>query len=79
MNNGLQLMVEKGLHQLPIVQNGGVVHTAIDFFARSGAHLASYLSAGLFVVGLDLIENAQGYWLVESNMNCGLEIIRTFR
>lgn len=39
---------------LPIVQNGGVVHTAIDFFARSGAHLASYLSAGLFVVGLSI-------------------------
>ncbi len=37
---------------------------------------AKHSTVGI-IVGLDLIENDEGYWLVESNMNCGLEIIRT--
>jgi len=37
---------------------------------------SSHSTVGL-IVGLDLIEDEQGFWLVESNMNCGLEIIRT--
>jgi hypothetical protein len=42
------------------------------FWHDSGSHS----TVGL-VVGLDLIEDDEGFWLVESNMNCGLEIIRT--
>ena len=35
-----------------------------------------HTTAGL-LVGLDLIENAEGYWFVESNMDCGLGARRT--
>jgi HK97 family phage major capsid protein len=39
---------------LPIIPNAGVVHSVVDFFAKSGHSLLSACSAGLVVFGLSI-------------------------
>lgn len=41
---------------LPIIPNAGVVHTAIDYFAKSGHSLSVAIGAGLFAFGLTIQE-----------------------
>ena len=53
----------RGVPQLP--QCRGFWHEA-----------ASHITFGL-IVGIDLIENSEGYWFIEGNMDCGLRRERT--